>query len=1050
MTFALPGRAPARTSARWLLAVGLVAVPLGVPSTAQAYWTETASGSGMAHVAVLPPPTVTATSPTYSARVDVSWTAPAVPAGMAITGYRVERVVGGAAVDACGTSATTLLPVAQLSCTDTLLPDGAFDYAVTADVGSWTTTGETSVPVVVAADRTGPQLRLSGAAGDNAILDRRSGTDVVFFRPSAATGGGIRIDAELTDDEVGPASAVFPAVATSGWTHAAEEVTTGTGSEPVVTYRSSTFSFVQGASTPTPLTITGADDRANASDAVVTFAADTDGPSGGALRVNGTDATGGGATSMATGTFAIASMTEYAEVPSLTAAGIADTTLRRASASLANGVCDAFGGSEQINASPPVDQAGLPDGCYRYTLTGTDLVGNSASVSVVVVVDTTAPSGGAVRANGTDALPAGSTSMDRTGAWTVARTDYTDVGSGLASSTLVRSQTTLAGGSCGSSWSAAPVVGSPAESGVATGCVRYTLAGVDAAGLSSEVSTTVMVDRAAPTAGALAVNGANASLGGTTSSATASTVTIGARTDYVDAESGLVSSVLKRAFAPMTAGTCGAYDEAAATEVTGGATTTLTGLPDGCHRFTLTGTDLAGNTASVTTTVRLDASAPIGATLTVAGVAGTASGATVSARANTVPVAWTKFTDPESGMNAALVQRTTSTGLANGACVAPYISPSTLSNTLAPASGTSGPALSTTAPRCYRYVLTGTNTLGVTSSVEVTLMFDAIAPTSSGSVTTSATTSTTGTFNVTAVPTFADAQSGMAGVALTRTWAPVVANVCGAYDPATTVTLAATLPIALPIAQTTLPVGCYRYSHTGTNAVGGATTVSRVVRVDSTAPVGGSITANGTAGAVSPGSLSWSTTGAWAVDVVPFTDPESTLTNTLARSVAGTLSNGNCGSFGTAAAVVAPLAETGITGGCIRYVLTGRNSVNLTAPVLTAIVRVETTPPAGGVLTVNTTSANTAGTSSTSPTGTFTIGARTHFTDPHSGMSATSLVRTSGPTCDALDPASAQTITANAPVAQTALAPGCYQYVLSGTNTMGMTSTISTAVTVGP
>ena len=37
-------------------------------------------------------------------------------------------------------------------------------------------------------------------------------------------------------------------------------------------------------------------------------------------------------------------------------------------------------------------ETGLPTGCYRYTLTGTDALGNAASVSSVVKVDTAAPS----------------------------------------------------------------------------------------------------------------------------------------------------------------------------------------------------------------------------------------------------------------------------------------------------------------------------------------------------------------------------------------------------------------------------------------------------------------------------------------------------------------------------------------------------------------------------------------------------------------------------------------------------------------------------------
>ena len=46
-----------------------------------------------------------------------------------------------------------------------------------------------------------------------------------------------------------------------------------------------------------------------------------------------------------------------------------------------------------MSTSVGASDAGLADGCYRYTLTGTDRVGNTASVqSAIVIVDKTAPS----------------------------------------------------------------------------------------------------------------------------------------------------------------------------------------------------------------------------------------------------------------------------------------------------------------------------------------------------------------------------------------------------------------------------------------------------------------------------------------------------------------------------------------------------------------------------------------------------------------------------------------------------------------------------------
>ena len=88
---------------------------------------------------------------------------------------------------------------------------------------------------------------------------------------------------------------------------------------------------------------------------------------------------------------------------------------------------------------------------------------------------------------------------------------------------------------------------------------------------------------------------------GTASTTNAASFTIGTRTDYTDAASGLASSVLTRAFAPLTGTTCGTY----------GSPSTITGNPaqsglaTGCYRYTLTGTDNAGNTASIFTVVQV-------------------------------------------------------------------------------------------------------------------------------------------------------------------------------------------------------------------------------------------------------------------------------------------------------------------------------------------------------------------------------------------------------------------------------------------------------------
>ncbi len=593
-----------------------------MPSTAWAYWSSEGGATGSAKVATLPLPVVKAVSPQYSDEVEVSWTAPNVPSGMAITGYRVVRIAGGTPTPACGSTTTTPLPPSTLSCVDSGLADGDADYVVTAVVGPWTTTGTTSDPVTVAADRTAPTIALSGAAGSNALIARRNGSDLLFFRP--ASGGSIRIDAELTDGEVGPASATFPAVSGSGWSHASETVTSGVGTAPTVTYRSSALAFASGAGVPAPIVVTARDARGNASTSTLTVVADSTAPSGGSVRVNGVDASAAGTTSFAVGDFTVTALTPYSEAGTEAASGLSSSTLVRESATLAGNACGPFGGAAELTGAAPIAQTGLAVGCYRFTLTGTDNVGNSSSVSTTVKVDTTAPTGGALTANGTGALPGGVTSTSTTGAWALARTDFTDPESGMTSSTLTRTSATLVGGGCGTFGSASVLAGAPAQSGLATGCYRYDMAGLNAAGLSAAVQVTVLVDGVAPVGGAVTVNGTAASGATPSTNNTTGSVTVSGLAAYTDANIGLASSVLTRSFAPMSAGVCGTFD--AGVDVPGSGSFSVTGLADGCHRFTLRGVDLAGNASSIGTIVRVDTSAPVGGLLTVNTVAADSAG----------------------------------------------------------------------------------------------------------------------------------------------------------------------------------------------------------------------------------------------------------------------------------------------------------------------------------------------------------------------------------------------------------------------------------------
>ncbi len=155
---------------------------------------------------------------------------------------------------------------------------------------------------------------------------------------------------------------------------------------------------------------------------------------------------------------------------------------------------------------------------------------------------------------------------------------------------LTFASATLTNNTCGTFGSTSVIVGNPAQSGLASGCHRYTLTGTDNAGNTASTTHTVKVDLDVPTAGAVTVNGIAADAVATTSGPTnATSFPIDSRTDYTDGTSGIATSLLVRASATLTNGNCGTFT--GSTTITG--TTTQTGLATNCYRYTLTGTDNA-------------------------------------------------------------------------------------------------------------------------------------------------------------------------------------------------------------------------------------------------------------------------------------------------------------------------------------------------------------------------------------------------------------------------------------------------------------------------
>jgi hypothetical protein len=240
----------------------------------------------------------------------------------------------------------------------------------------------------------------------------------------------------------------------------------------------------------------------------------------------------------------------------------------------------------------------------------------------------------------------------------------------------------------------------------------------------------------------------------------------------------------------------------------------------------------------------------------------------------------------------------------------------------------------------------------------------------------------------------------------------------------------------------------------GADTEGNTVTRSVSFRRDISPPTGGALRVNGVTASAGPtGNTSGNSTGSFLIDTrTDYTEIQSAGRSGLESSVltrqSASLVGGVCGTFGPSVTITGAPAQGPLPTGCYRYQLLGTDRVGNTASRVTT-VRVDTTAPVGGALTVNGTAAAVAATQSLNATGTWTL-SRTEWTDADSGMTSSTLTRASAPIVDGACGAFGSTTTITGTPTQTGTSRTCYRYVLTGTNGVGGTSTISTIVQVGP
>ncbi len=716
--------------------------------------------------------------------------------------------------------------------------------------------------------------------------------------------------------------------------------------------------------------------------------------------------------------------------------------------------------------------AGGGDGTYTVSSYATDTFGNvqPTATSTTFAVDRTAPANALTLVS---TSPAGSSFKSGytiyyrgtgggSGGSFKLRNIVSDGGSGPASSS------TAALGGTATGWSHTPsTVSSPAGgpydsntftwSEGASSTPTEVVTGADAAGnTTAAAALTFTNDSAAPTGGALTVNGVAASGAGSTSSSATGSFTIGTRTDYTDAGSGLATSTLTRQTATLTssngiaAGTCGSFGTA--TTITGSPAQTLTG--PSCYQFTLTGTDNVGNTAAVSTTVAVDSTAPSAPVVTLSAPTG-----------NAYLTGTTAYINPQAGKSGGFTATATSTDPDSGIQKLNFPGLTGFS---------AGGGDHTTTPYATTYTWTGavaatgsqtvtaTNTTGLTATGTFTVTPDTTAPSGAAltvngvaaSGTGSSSSSTTGSFTVGTRTDYTDGGSGLASSILLRQSATLSstdgmsAGTCGSFGGAVTIT-------GSPAQVLTGPA-CYLYTLTGTDNVGNTATLWTTVMVDSTAPSAPVVTLSaatgstylaGTTAYVNPQA---GKSGGFTATATS-TDPDTGIQKLNFPALTGFSAGG--GDMHTTTPYATAYAWTGAVAATGGQTVTATNTIGLTATGIFTVTP-DTTAPSGAALTVNGVAASGAGSTSSSTTGSFAIGARTDYTDGGSGLATSTLTRQTATltssngiaagTCGSFG--TATTITGTP--AQTLTGPACYLYTLTGTDNVGNAAAVSTTVIV--
>ncbi len=430
-------------------------------------------------------------------------------------------------------------------------------------------------------------------------------------------------------------------------------------------------------------------------------------------------------------------------------------------------------------------------------------------------------------------------------------------------------------------------------------------------------------------------------------------------------------------------------------------------LPDGMYMYAVTATDYAGNSAVANRSVLVDNTAPTGGSISYAGGVSTAT---------TAVVAFVRGMDAGSGISVVQLQRSQAPVI-NGQCQTSQFSAWQQIGPNNPISPFTDASVKT--DTCYMYALAVVDASGNTSwysnanILSIAVAGPAITVTSPTSTAIRGTTTISGTI---------DNAGGVSSSSITFTGASS-GTVCTPY--------AGTPSYSCSWNTGALADGTYVLSITAANSAGAATTITRTVLVDNTAPAGGNLS-------YSQDFINLLTV---ALTVTPGMDTGSGVASfELQRASAG-LTNGTCGAFTSFVPVAvrpsSPWTDTTITAGaCYAYQLvvtdTAGNSALTSSP---NVVKVDTAAPVGTIDAPSATQiggiATTSGTAQ----------------DAHSGIRSV-IVSYSGPASGTICSLNAPTSSWSCAWNTAGIPDGTYTIVLTLTDAATNTSTTSRSVTV--